>query len=479
MANSRDLAEQRLRHNKVAGRHGIGRRLIRMLSRTLRRALPLTGLTILLVLASVVCWRTWIAPIATVESLRQQLDRSAHFVSAEAVAGTMEQLAKLGDDGITVVVESLSSTRHAVRQAAAESLNRQLDSWHRLQANEHERRLNYLAGALALQAKQMPADSLRAAEQLAERLLVQPANNGTARSNRWQLCQQVLTITREGREVRPSSIADFRPTNGDDARLSRWSQDSRMSAVPLGFNVSSTEPLTTSSNYRLAGSGFVARPVGTPPSSIIENSTLAIPLPVSNATEAKQVSLTVSNGPATLGIQSRIQTDGIDRVGPDRLNNSPSQIIAMSDQALSSEPRASGRQSGKPSPPDSLRRLLDLADRLDTSNRETVAAARKQLQHEDLTESHLKLARGLVSSDPAIRQEAVTALPYIVGLPSASWLLWLSHDEDAKVRFSSLTLLATSNDPAAKKRLLEAATYDSDDAIRALGAQAAGNRDRQ
>jgi hypothetical protein len=111
-------------------------------------------------------------------------------------------------------------------------------------------------------------------------------------------------------------------------------------------------------------------------------------------------------------------------------------------------------------------------------NEAEVAAAKAEAAERSISERQLKLARGAVDPDPAVRKEVVEALAVIDEIDTREWLLWLSHDRDPLVRSTSLSLMATSNDLRFKKRVLEAASNDADWQIREQARAALTGRTR-
>jgi hypothetical protein len=89
-----------------------------------------------------------------------------------------------------------------------------------------------------------------------------------------------------------------------------------------------------------------------------------------------------------------------------------------------------------------------------------------ELRRRGFTEVHLELTRGLFDPNPAVRKALARALPRLQSVDAAPWLLHLSHDEDAEVRLTAVTLIGTTGDPNLLEQVEAAARQDSDPRVR-------------
>jgi HEAT repeat protein len=64
--------------------------------------------------------------------------------------------------------------------------------------------------------------------------------------------------------------------------------------------------------------------------------------------------------------------------------------------------------------------------------------------------------------DPKVRMALTRRLPELPGVNPVPWLLELSRDDDAEVRRSAISLMATTGDPALLKRIQTMARKDRD-----------------
>jgi hypothetical protein len=108
-----------------------------------------------------------------------------------------------------------------------------------------------------------------------------------------------------------------------------------------------------------------------------------------------------------------------------------------------------------------------LAQLLHSADAEMAQAARAELQRRGHAPLEIYLMDWLTDADPQKRARGAAALPGIEGLDARPWLLALSHDEDAAVRLTALTLMATSGEAQMLRRIREMAQTDADAKVRA------------
>jgi hypothetical protein len=102
-------------------------------------------------------------------------------------------------------------------------------------------------------------------------------------------------------------------------------------------------------------------------------------------------------------------------------------------------------------------------------------AAKAELQRRGYEAVHLQLARRLVDPDPEVRRRLAEALPQVAAVDVRPWLLWLTRDEEPQVRQAAITIIATSADPALRRRLRELAGEETDpDVLRVVRRVLAG-----
>ena len=120
---------------------------------------------------------------------------------------------------------------------------------------------------------------------------------------------------------------------------------------------------------------------------------------------------------------------------------------------------------------------IELMQQLRQSDHQASAAAREELIRRGFGEVDLELARQLFDPDPAVRKHLAQAVPRLQSIDAVPWLLWLCRDDDADVRMTAVTLLATTGDPQLLERVETLARQDTDPRIRELAEQIAQQRD--
>ena len=118
----------------------------------------------------------------------------------------------------------------------------------------------------------------------------------------------------------------------------------------------------------------------------------------------------------------------------------------------------------------------DVMQRLHVSDPQVVQAARVELERRGIKGSLVDLARRATDPDPKVRRELAESLPSMPGIDAKPWLVELSYDENAQVRATAVTLMATSGDLEMVRRLEQISRDDPDDYTRAQAAKALAPR---
>lgn len=165
------------------------------------------GLTLAMSVAGVRWHRTWLA-----ERLHQRLVRAAE-VPDEEVAVRLEQLAKLGEQGLPAVVAALHHDHQEVRSVVQTFLDEQLVAWQQLPASESSRRVRVLAEQLAQHSSTATPEMLRASATYALQCLAWPRGERTSGPGWAHACEQVLVAAR-----RAGALQEVLPGRGDDSQ---------------------------------------------------------------------------------------------------------------------------------------------------------------------------------------------------------------------------------------------------------------------
>ena len=123
---------------------------------------------------------------------------------------------------------------------------------------------------------------------------------------------------------------------------------------------------------------------------------------------------------------------------------------------------------------DTVLLMRDLHD----ADSHVVERAAAKLKQRGFGPTQLELAKQMTSSDPDARRQVAEILPRVPGIDAEIWLIWLSRDENPKVRLAAMTVMATTGDPAMLKRLAQMARDDSDPRIREQGERFTSERSR-
>jgi HEAT repeats len=372
----------------------------------------------------------------------------------------LQGLAQSGQSGLAQVVESLAAKRSALVRAAIRTLHGEIDRAKKLPGVDSAEVLDQLAHVLATHSSGFRGETLDVAAELAARILALSSREQN-QARRLMDCHVVLAhraqkqiLLRAGSNI---SLSEARSTQTDSGRSTKEAPFPLVyCAVPLsggGLPVSPANADPFPLPERLVAE---ARPLSDVKRAAIPADSSTI-LQTSLEAQSQKVRSAV-NGPSLPNSPFRI--DVVDSAGDEPF---------AGDQPSAAEERPSPDKthvSNSPEAPEDLVRLLTLDKRVSSDNLADAAAARKELKRNGIDESQLKMARATSDSDPQIRRQVVEALAGVDSVDARRWLLWFSHDADADVRRAAISLLATSTDPALRKRVREAAENDSNARIR-------------
>lgn len=101
------------------------------------------------------------------------------------------------------------------------------------------------------------------------------------------------------------------------------------------------------------------------------------------------------------------------------------------------------------------------------------AAAIDRLRAGGYSDYEIELGRIATSRDAALRRRLAETLPRLSGVDPRTWLMWLSYDEDAEVRQTTVTWMITTGEPTLLVRVRELAASDPEEAVRKTAQRAA------
>ena len=122
--------------------------------------------------------------------------------------------------------------------------------------------------------------------------------------------------------------------------------------------------------------------------------------------------------------------------------------------------------------------VLELIETLAAADESQRRQAVEALQALGFNETELQLAQRFATADRERRRTIVEVLPQLAGINTRKWLIWLSHAEDAEVRLTAATFMATSDDPEVYERVRQLYYEDADPRVQQV-AEKAVHRERR
>jgi len=397
----------------------------------------------------------------------------------------LHALVQMGDAGVPGLVQGLTSQREAVFSACLAVLQHEFGRWQESEHREHHFRI--FSEALLNMCPQFSpaaqAEAVRFADQMMQVRHTPTSPESTADRQRViVLCGQILEQLEGMRRRRNEPAHDaFSPPNEMTAALNRRTQ----------------RPLLLASN----GQPFVpasarpdsARQEGSSEALLAESATVN-PFAVPRADRLVAYQRTQQNRPAESGGHQRLSEErelpGMASFAP------PSAFAAEISQHIAQNFSAEAAETNQPfdiseeyrnqkmpemrgsggtdhflspelqnTPLDRLPNLptTQLMQLLHHPNMAYAESARRTLAARDgFQETHLRLAWRLYHPLPAVRQEIVSMLPGTANVRPAVWLTALLNDPSNDVRYRAASFLATTNDPALQRLLIDRGKRDSD-----------------
>jgi hypothetical protein len=391
-----------------------------------------------------------------------------HNAPDEEVRPLLRQAAALGEPGISVLVESLGSSRECVAIAARDVLDSLLNGWQRHPRPGDSAKLGTLAHELASRVGSFGPTARDDAADLATRILLWPPDaKAVDRGSLVADCQRVLQtapLAQRPREQTPAVVssepegtAEETPTasnieelvllpggglpvggleSPDLLRAPGVLHDPSLSYKPVGRS------RATDSDDDVAGHGADSHvatdePRGYPPRRLqLPEQEVGKPLDADSSQQR------ITPHPPPL----RSQRPRSDAVRP----------ISLQDAAMASD-APTGFESDDP---------LNLIHQLRSTDTSLAGKAESELSRRGFRTLHFELARRLSHADPRIRIKLARTLPAMQSVDATTWLLWLCKDEDPGVRLTAIGLLATTADPVLLAKIEQIAATDSDPRVR-------------
>lgn len=362
-----------------------------------------------------ICWRAW-----------PSYDDAASWIGRLNSAGDTEALALLPlvaprEAGPDVLAAMMASPRSALANEARRLIRQQVEDWIRLPELRRSDRAVALATALARHVADYDGPSRDLATDLALRLLMSPDRNPRSGAlGLVEACQRVLDVAEE---VSPPSAALPKATT--HAALAT-------TLAPLD-----QPPIVVPTTARHPARDVAPLPPATTPRAPVLAPPVVEPRPLAPEQSAQPLQTPLDN----------------------LLEPRPGTTATRTSTTLPAEDITS-------------RATLALFSDLNDADPQTAKAASTELARRGCSARLREVGKHLTSTNAAERRVWVESLPGLAGIDAKPWLLLLSRDEDADVRLAAIKLMATSQDPDMKHRVIEAARTDADGEVRAVAARA-------
>jgi hypothetical protein len=352
--------------------------------------------------------------------------------------GLLDRIARLGEPGVTALVDALASERPELAEHAALAIADEMERWRTLPAKTAGKRLTALAKALADRIQRLDPQACQRAAVIANRILAWPGDDAFGEGEAIAACETVLG------SCQLSVVSCQKQTLTTDNR-----QLTTDLPGPVGGPAVETVPLPES--------GPTASAKGDP---VAETDGLPRPLRVPSADRPLR-SLPKGWGPS---VDESEGGDGPLGRSPS-IANQPARLfpvrrLAAGDSAGAGDRAATGQAARE--------EILAAIRRLQAPDPAQAAEAEAELRRHGFADRHVALARQLLDPDPATRRRLARLLPEVPGLDAVPWLVLLSRDSDAEVRLTALTLLATTGDPTLLDEVGELVRGDADPRIQRL-----------
>ncbi len=387
-----------------------------------------------------------------------------HNAPDEEVRPLLRQAAALGEPGVSVLVESLGSSRECVAIAARDVLDSLLNGWQKHPRHGDSAKLGTLAHELASRVGSFGPTARDDAADLATRILLWPPDaKAVDRGSLVADCQRVLQT---------APLAQ-RPREQTQAVVSSEPEE-----TPTASNI---EELVLLPGGGLPVGGLESPDILRAPGVLHDPSLLYKPVGKSRAADSP-------DDVAGHGADSHVATDEPRGYPPRRLELHEQAEGKPRDADSSQQriaPRPSPLRSQRPRS-DAVRPIslqdaatatdaptsvesddpLNLIHQLRSADPTLAGIAENELSRRGFRTLHFELARRLSHADPRIRIKLARTLPAMQSVDATTWLLWLCKDEDPGVRLAAIGLLATTADPVLLAKIEQIAATDSDPRVR-------------
>lgn len=384
---------------------------------------------------------------AAIEHLRDQLAAASE---AETPAKIRELLDR-DETGLAALVASLDAPRAELAQSVKRSLLEELARWQSMDDAASAKRFAQLASRLGKQNASFGPQGRAAARELALKMLVwRPAHDPGDRAAIVAECEAILAASQPSVRPAPAEPPAPLPTAQlatDDVEQELERATARLARLPGGGLAIDSFPTAP----RLADEGADEGADASVAPHLLPGENPLRPHTADRLEEAVAFANTAARPGSNADAQSvRAMSLTEDAALADEDSVAPKPLAAADLQAMDE---------------------MEVMRLLQNPNAKTAAAGREELQRRGFGAVQIDLATRLFSSNSNVRRELARALPALRSIDPTPWLLWLARDEDAEVRLTAISLMATVSDPRLLAEIERMAASDEDPRIRRCAEQ--------
>jgi hypothetical protein len=392
--------------------------------------------------------------------LVQQWEDQLQAASDAELRPLMQRAADQGPWGVRRVVEAMKVSRPGVAWAARDVLIERLQTW-KLAAPEITTPLvESLVETLAEQTEGLSSPLQAVAADLATQVLRLPLAASTVRRDRvMACCEKILRAKGQPSDKKESTPVETPPL----PKLPDLAASLNIGGLRSGVSGGGL-PIEVFTPPSLPSVPNIAKPASLPRDTM-ESSMLA-DRPVEPA--PKQVARAESETLQVLTSLTPLVSPGVPVMEaglPAPMPKGDGRRLSLA-EARAGFDRRMRRAVSNEAMVVGTGEVRELIRQVYTGDEATSARARAVLTRYGFTETLFALARQLSDSNPAVRQDLARSLVSMTGVDAAPWLLWLADDEDAEVRLTAITLMASSGTPDLVAHAEQLANRDSDPRIR-------------
>ncbi len=402
-----------------------------------------------------------------------QLAQAGPNEAAELLARSLDG----GELGLTLAVAALGASQPHVAETAHEAISSRLDRM----AGEPAATVSWpqqLAAELARQTPDFDRPGRRRAADLALKMLT--SLQRTAGEDRTRLtahCRRVVELYDEPVDETQPAAPAAAGTSSSGIGAPTLAPPGASGRDDGARRLPSAAELISPDHLRTLTADQTGRLHPCPP-----------PAPDPNASAAPDRS--ASAGPAASGNRPPPGASGGETPGalPAQRSGRPTNTAAdptaaaLRPMSLGSTAPAEGRPSlsadgdGSPATNGRVGASTEVRDLIALLRGGEAQTARSELQRRGFGPVELALAEKMVDPDPQARKQLARLLPQMTSIEPHRWLLWLCRDDDAEVRLTAISLLATCGNPAVLAEVEQLAAADADPRVRRCGEQVSARR---